>query len=138
MYFSKTTEYVLRISIYLHENNKSLVSAKRMSEELSIPYKYIGHILTMMSNKNLLNVTRGKFGGYKLAVGVSNFSVSQVVERFEDKSRNHRCLLGETHCSEINPCTMYKQWATVLTTMEIKLGKLRVCDLAETSFIKAY
>ena len=136
MYFSKTTEYILRILIHLTEHPGKLFSAKTLHKDLDIPYKYVGHILTKMSQKELLDVTRGKHGGYKLSDGKEHTSVAQIIELFEENSTKHRCILGVDHCSVDSPCTMHKHWSTIRTTMEIKLNKIRISDLGATPLFK--
>jgi len=110
MRFQKTTEYAIRVMVYLAKHKTERFSANRLHQELQIPYKYLGRLMSKLSAAGLVSVEPGKSGGYQMKHKLSEiylYQISGLVEGLEDYER---CVLGFEECSDKNPCSLHKHW----------------------------
>jgi len=89
------------------------VAAVDVSTALGIPPNYLGKILHVLARANVLSSSRGKHGGFGLAVPPDRISLLQVVSLFDPLGGDPTCLLGRAKCSEREPCAAHKRWRSV-------------------------
>jgi Rrf2 family protein len=106
-----------------------------VSAALDIPANYLGKILHELARSGILNSTRGKRGGFTLAVPAGRLSLLTVVSLFDDFSDESRCLLGRPTCSDHSPCSAHAGWKVVSQQVTAFLTETTVGDLlkAESS-----
>ena len=108
MILSGTAEYALRAIIYLAQHaGDGRVPAAEVSEALEIPGNYLGKILHELSRAGILDSTRGKHGGFTLAVAPNRLSLLRVVSLFDHVGDKPQCLLGRAECSDHSPCAAH-------------------------------
>ncbi len=110
MKFQKTTEYALRVMIYLAKNKENRFSANKLHKELKIPHKYLERLMSRLSGAGLVEVLPGKFGGYKIAKKLDSIYLYQITDLIEGVQDYERCVLGFSVCSDENPCFLHSQW----------------------------
>jgi len=66
MRFQKTTEYAIRVMVFLAAHEEEVFSASRLHEILNIPYKYLGRLMNHLTRAGFAGVRRGKQGGYRI------------------------------------------------------------------------
>jgi Rrf2 family protein len=129
MKLHKTTEYALKVLIYIARNHEKNHSAQKLHEALDIPYKYLGRIMTDLAKTGFLKVTRGKFGGYILAKAPADVRLAHILNAFEGEDLFERCMLGYKDCSPANPCELHKHYLPIRNTMKLKFNKLSLKDV---------
>ncbi|MBN1409003.1 MAG: Rrf2 family transcriptional regulator [Calditrichaceae bacterium] len=110
MRFQKTTEYAIRVMVFLADHMDERYSANQLHQTLQIPYKYLGRLMQKLSNAGLVEVTQGKQGGYRIIQDLSNIYLSEIVNVVEGLADYGRCVLGFPQCSDENPCSLHKIW----------------------------
>ena len=66
---SQTAEYALRAVLYVAEHGDDrLVQVSEMARVLRIPRNYLSKIVHALVREGVLHSTRGKSGGFRLAV----------------------------------------------------------------------
>jgi len=111
---SSTAEYALRAVLFLAERGESgPVPAAEVSAALKIPPNYLGKILHELARAKILASSRGKRGGFVLAVKPERLPLLKVVSLFDDFSQERRCLLGRSRCNDQTPCLAHNQWKDV-------------------------
>ena len=86
-----------------------LFSAAYIHEKIDIPYKYLTMLMTKLAKAELLEVTRGRNGGFTLSRGINEIFLVDVLE-----------AISESECDEFRPCSMhevYKIPKSALVTM---------------------
>ena len=123
MYFSKTTEYAIRVLSYLHRYNTTSHSVNVLHQELDLPYKYLTKMVTDLVKKGLVNASRGREGGISLAKNADTIRLADILEAIGEPLEHERCILGFDRCDASNPCALHDQWVkpkemieTMLTT----------------------
>ena len=106
----KSSEYAIRCLVYLAAQSSELCSVKRLSDELEIPYKFLGRLMTQLGSAGLVEAVRGKSGGYRIARPLDAIRVADIVDAVEGMESYDRCLLGFPRCDDDNPCAMHDVW----------------------------
>ena len=64
MKLSKTSEYALRILIFMAKEPDKLYTAKQLIEELKVSDKYLRRLMTDLSKSGFIQSLQGREGGY--------------------------------------------------------------------------
>ncbi|WP_373032656.1 Rrf2 family transcriptional regulator [Sulfurovum sp.] len=116
MHFSKTTEYAIRVLSYLHRYSSKPHSVSFLHKELELPYKYLTKLMTELVKKGLVNASKGRYGGFSLAVDSEKIYLCDILEAIGESSESDRCILGFEMCDASNPCSLHNHW------LEPKMG----------------
>ena len=110
MILSQTAEHALRAVLYLAQREDELVRVGDIAEALSIPRNYLSKILHLLAREGVLASTRGKAGGFRLAVPAQRLSLISILEHFDRFDDRRQCLLGRPTCSDRTACAAHSKW----------------------------
>ena len=136
MRFQKTTEYAIRVMVYLADHREDRYSANQLHQILQIPYKYLGRLMQKLSNAGLVEVAQGKQGGYRIIQDLSNIYLSEIINVVEGLEDYGRCVLGFPECSEENPCSLHKIWLERQESVKKMIYDTTLADLQGNGFKK--
>ncbi len=128
MHFQKSTEYAVRCLVYMAGAADTQFSVKRLAEELQLPYKYLGRLMSALGTAQIVSATRGKHGGYRLGRKASEISLYDIVRVVEGEDDAHRCVLGFDSCDDKHPCALHSRWKQ---TRQVLLDMQRSVSLSE-------
>jgi Rrf2 family protein len=108
---SGTAEYALRAAVHLaRDRSDQPVRAEDLADAIDVPRNYLGKILHELVRAGVLRSTRGKRGGFQLAVRPAELPLLRIVSLFDDIQPRRRCLLGRPECSDRSPCPVHHRW----------------------------
>lgn len=109
---SQTAQHALRALLYLaRQTEGAVVPAGRMAEATGSPARYLAKTLQALAGAGLVRGTRGREGGYGLAVPADSIRVGDVIAAFAaEEEVPQRCLLGDHPCSPTAPCVAHMRW----------------------------
>lgn len=136
MRLSKTTEYAIRVMVYLANHMDQRYSVNELHKTLNIPYKYLGRLMNRLSAANLVEVLQGKQGGYRIIQNLANIYLYQIVGVVEGLDDYQRCLLGFEDCSEVNPCSLHQFWGEERERIKDMLYNTTLADLNKDKKIR--
>ena len=111
MQLSNTSQYTIRILAYMVKHKDApLISAKELSENLKIPYKFLTKIMTELVKVGFIESIRGREGGYKFLREASEITVGDVLELFNDAIKDKECILGIDSCNTKQKCALHDKW----------------------------
>lgn len=110
MYFSKTTEYVIRVLTYLCRYPLKPHSVAFLHKELQMPYKYLTKLMTKLQKRGFVNATKGCNGGFTLAMEPQSIYLQDILESVEESLESQRCILGFEMCDAKHPCSLHNRW----------------------------
>ena len=110
MKFSKTTEYAIRVMVFLSDHRNDLYSVAKMHEALNISYKYLGRLMSKLATAGLVESVQGKHGGFRINTSREPIFLSEVIEVVDGLNDYQRCVLGFKTCSNENPCSLHQHW----------------------------
>lgn len=110
--FSKTSEYAIKIMIYLSANSTkdSLRQVKEISKALETPGPFTEKILQQLVKADLLFSMKGKNGGFTLSRDLGDIKISDIVIAVDGEKSINRCILGLKNCSSENPCPLHHKF----------------------------
>lgn len=109
MKLNATSEYAIRLLAKLADSFPAFVQTKQLSNELSIPYKYISHIVTLLVKGGIVDSKKGKIGGIALAKHPSLITLKSVLICVDDY-KNDACIVGVGYCNSNDKCILHDIW----------------------------
>jgi len=106
----KSSEYAIRCLVAMASGTDDLYSAKRLSEQLDIPYKFLGRLMSKLGSEGIVEAMQGKNGGYRIAMSLDELRLADIIEAVEGLENYDRCILGFERCDDANPCPMHQFW----------------------------
>ena len=111
MQLSNTSKYTIRILAYMVNYKEApLISAKELSENLNIPYKFLTKIMTELVRVGFIESIRGREGGYKFLKQASDITVGDILILFNDAIKDEECILGINSCDKKAKCALHDKW----------------------------
>ena len=127
---SQTADYALRAVLYVAEQAEDEpVQVAKMAEALRIPQNYLSKILHQLARTGVLSSTRGKAGGFQLAVPADRLRLITVIAPFDRFEQRRQCLLGRPECSDRTACAAHGRWKHVADTLVAFFRETSVADL---------
>ncbi len=110
---SGTAEYALRAVVYIaQQRHGEPVRAAELADAVDVPRNYLGKILHELARAGVLISSRGKKGGFRLAMPAEQLPLLRIVSPFDRITETRRCLLGRPECSDSDPCPAHVKWKT--------------------------
>jgi Rrf2 family protein len=129
MRFQKTTEYAIRVMVFLANTPEEWHSVNRLHKTLDIPYKYLGRLMHTLAKAGFLEVAQGKQGGYRINPNKSMIYLYEIVGAIEGLESYNRCVLGFPECSDTNPCPLHAYWLEHQEGLKEMIYNLSLNDL---------
>ena len=129
MKFYKTSEYAIKVLIFLGAHHGEIYSVKTLNETLNVPYKYLGRLMPRLSNAGFINVIKGRNGGYRMDKKQCSVHLYEILDSVEGLENYERCILGYEKCSNKKPCPIHKYWGEIRNTVNKKLLTLTIKDI---------
>ncbi len=129
MRFQKTTEYAIRVMVHLSKHLDERISARTLSEQLDIPYKYLSRLMSKLAGAGLVNVEQGVFGGYQIKKTLDSIYLYHIADTVEGLEDYERCILGFPECSNENSCSLHDIWAARRDDIKSMLFETTLEDL---------
>jgi Rrf2 family protein len=136
MRFAKTTEYAIRVMVFLSHNRDQIFSVNRLHSLLNIPNKYLGKLMTKLASAGLVYVSQGKQGGYQMNRDRSPIYLKEIIDTVEGLDNYDRCVLGFEDCSDDNPCSLHKYWMKPKEGINNLIQNTSLDDLHKTGNFK--
>lgn len=131
MILSKSANYAVRAALCLAgDGDGGPVPVDVIAERLGVPRNYLSKILHVLARAGVLVSTRGPGGGFRLAKSAESLSLADVVEHFDTIPDETTCFLGQSSCSETEPCRAHTLWAEVRGSITDFLENTYLADLA--------
>ena len=136
MILSKTSEYAVRILVYMAANDDNRYSAKFLYEQLNIPYKYLTKLMTDLTKRGCIESIQGRNGGFRIIKDLKDITLASIVEAVEGVNNLSGCILGFDECSGENPCAMHKVWAKTRNQLLKTFNETSLTQLGNNKLIK--
>lgn len=127
---SSTAEYALKAVLHLAEHGEGRhVRVGEIADAVGVPRNYLSKILHELARDGTLSSSRGKHGGFRLAVPPARLSLLLVVGRFDRISERRSCLLGNPQCSDRHACALHWRWKSLSEQLTAFFRETTVADL---------
>ena len=105
------------------------MQAKELAEATAVPLSYMRKVLHELVRAGVLESTRGKHGGFRLAVAAEELPLLSVVSHFDQLGSGRRCVLGRRECSDHDPCPVHDRWKAAAEHVAAFFGETTVGDV---------
>ena len=132
MIYSKTAKYaVLALAEVAARASDGLVTTRQIAEATSSPYPHLAKVINQLHRAGLIQATRGKQGGIKLARPASEMTIKDVVVALDGPAILNDCPLFLDPCDCERPCTLHAIWRPARDAVVEFLEKTTVQAVAD-------
>lgn len=131
MKISTKTRYGMRLMIDIAQNQgDGRVTLKDAAGRQGISKKYLEQVVTPLVSADLLTVTRGPQGGYRLARPAQDITLADIVGASEDGLELLTCVLDGEACERSYDCASRHIWGGLQDAMRSYLEGQTLADVA--------
>jgi len=132
MKFSTTVRYGTRALVELAAAYPDrAVSVREVGQRQNISPKYLEHILQALKAAGLVQVVRGKRGGYVLGRPPRSITLKEMYERLVGSLAPVDCVDCPDSCSMHDICPTRDTWVEVKEAVETVLERTTIQDLLD-------
>ena len=106
---TRNTDYAVRALCCIAEQKQEVISADQLIKSLNMPRPFLRKILQILNKEGLLSSSRGKDGGFALALSPGEISLTDVMRIFQGPIRLNECKFKKNDCPYINDCLLKKK-----------------------------
>ena len=129
MNITSKSRYALKILMDLAEATEALTHRSDIAARQGIPLDYMDQILGRLRERGLIESTRGRSGGYKLARPAEDVSVLEIFTAVEDAFEPVQCLDGGTGCLAQHVCSSKDAWGVISSAIRQTLSGIILADI---------
>jgi len=131
-----STDYAIRILLYLHENRNEgeVYTAMHISVATGITYAIFTKLINLLKKKGLVKAAQGKKGGYTLGLPANEISLYDVFLCIEGELQINRCLKNDGICNRgpSESCAMHCFFYELQGQLIAEMSGTMIADLAHT------
>ncbi|WP_027352343.1 RrF2 family transcriptional regulator [Lacrimispora indolis] len=133
MRFQITTDYAIRIILYMARQDMEITTAKAAAAHLGMTYNYFNKVAAKIRMEGFIESVQGPKGGYRLAKDASDITLYDIVEAMEGSICINRCLEEDGFCSRnaASVCLVHRTLESIQSKMIEMLRGTRICDLIQ-------
>ena len=133
MKINTQTRYGLKALVFIIEKLKEqdLVSTKEISENTTLPLRYLEQILHKLKNSDILKGYRGSKGGYKLLRDAAEITILDVFTAIEEEEQIIKCDYNKKKCITRDSCTVRFVWAEMNENLKESMKKISLQDIVD-------
>ncbi len=133
MKLSKSTELAIHGLYQLASDRPNQLLVAEMAESQKVSPSYLAKVFQKLARKGLVNSTRGKKGGFRLAMEPDKISMADVVRAVEAEEPLFDCLKITRCCEEQQgDCVLRKAFEDAEQSMYAALSKTTLADILES------
>jgi len=131
MLLSRGSQYTLQALIFLaRQPEDRLCMVRDIADELAIPPFYLAKLMQPVARAGWLDTLRGRSGGVRLARGVGQLTLMDILQLTEGARFSEECLLGFKECEDASACVLHCQWRPIKEELSAHLQRHTLAELA--------
>jgi Rrf2 family protein len=120
-------DYAVRALVDLAKHPDARI--EDIATRTGVPGPHLAKVIQSLARAGLVETTRGRKGGVRLAQDPAQIHLRQVVEAVQGPLRFLRCPRRGEGCP-LNPeCPVYRTWVNVQAGVSAQLEQVRIADL---------
>lgn len=115
MQFNITSDYAIRVVMYLSMNEGRACSAREIEENVKVPSSYMYKLTKELRKSGIITTEPGPKGGYRLLKSSKEITLYDVLFLTEQTMNINTCLDDERNCSRncANECIVRKVFKNI-------------------------
>jgi len=140
MFYSKSSKYAIQAMIYLAvKEGQGLVMVSEIADAYHIPQSFLSKITRTLRKYNLIESTRGRNGGIRLALPKEKIYINDILLAIDGPdSIVPKCEFGYESCTDKYPCPFHHRWNDVIAQVHILMETETLGNLANDVLERNY
>ncbi len=131
MKISTKTRYGMRLMIDIAQHQgDGRVALKDVAERQGVSKKYLEQVVAPLVTADLLRVTRGSQGGYRLSRPAQKITLADIVSASEDGLELLTCMVDADTCERAEGCASRRVWGGLQNAIRAHLEEQTLADIA--------
>lgn len=127
MHLGQTEDYAVRAVVDLAQHPDTRV--EDVAARTGVPAPHLAKVIQSLARAGIVETTRGRRGGVRLARDPGEIHLRQVIEAMQGPLRLIRCPRRGEGCP-LNPeCPIFRVWSDLQNSVAAQLEQVRVSDL---------
>ena len=126
---TRDTDYAVRALCCIAEQKQEVISADQLVKSLEMPRPFLRKILQTLNKKRLLNSSKGKGGGFALAVSPGKITLTDVMKIFQGPLKLNECTFKKKVCPNVKDCLLKKKIDEIEKEVILKLKAITIKSL---------
>lgn len=127
MTLGQAEDYAVRALVDLARHPEA--SVREIADRTTIPGAHLAKVIQALARAGLVETTRGRGGGVRLARAPGEITLRQAVEAAQGPIRLHRCPLRSKGCPRDPQCRLYRFWTELQEQTIARLEAVCLEDL---------
>lgn len=131
MNLTSKSRYALKIMMDLAHfgASQALVRRSEIAARQGIPTDYLDQIMIKLRAGRLVESTRGRTGGYRLARSPEKITMWDLFTSVEDSMIPVECLASGEACDFETSCSSRESWKKIFVALKSSLGEITLAQL---------
>ncbi len=130
---SRLSDYAVLLMSHM-AREAGVHNAQDLAERTSLPLPTVSKILATLARENLLESSRGRQGGYRLALPAAQISVENIIAAVDGPIALTLCVeQGPGSCDVEAFCPSSAHWHRINSAIRRALGEVTLAELATPS-----
>lgn len=126
---TRNTDYAIRALCCIAEQKQEVISADQLVRSLEMPRPFLRKILQTLNKEGLLNSSKGKDGGFSLAVSPEKITLTEVMKIFQGSLRLSEHKFRKKDCPNIKDCLLKKEIDKIEKEVIVKLKAITISSI---------
>ena len=126
---TRNTDYAVRALCCIAERKQEVISADRLVKSLDMPRPFLRKILQTLTKAGLLNSSKGKDGGFTLALSPGEITLTDVMKIFQGPIKLNECTFKKNICPYIKDCLLKKKIDEIEKEVIAKLKAITIASI---------
>lgn len=113
MEFAIIHDYAIRMVLYLAREPQKIATRSEISKAMFIPLNLVARIGQVLEASGIVEIRRGKKGGYKLKKAPERITMLEVIESFTGKIAINKCINTPGFCPREGRCAVNHVWKEI-------------------------
>tara|TARA_B100001250_G_scaffold302822_1_gene264561 strand:+ start:46 stop:444 length:399 start_codon:yes stop_codon:yes gene_type:complete len=126
---TKRVEYALIAIKYINDSSRNnSISVKDISQNNYIPYNILAKVLQKLSRIGIVRSSKGKYGGYEIAVELDKVSFADFIEKIEGPIAIADCSIDDD-CRLFSDCSIKVPVNKINTNIKQMFSKISLNEI---------
>ena len=126
---TKESEYAFLLLGAILSAEGAARNTATLAKEARIAVPMSGKVLKRLTQRGILESTRGAYGGYQLARDAADVTALDVVEAMEGTPELVECAASENNCALAEHCQLSPFWLTLNNDIRALLADKTLADM---------
>jgi len=126
---TRNTDYAVRALCCIAEQKQEVISADQLIKSLEMPRPFLRKILQTLKKEGLLNSSKGKGGGFSLAVSPGKITLTDVMKIFQGSLKLNECTFKKKVCPNVKDCLLKKKIDEIEKEVIAKLKAITIASI---------